>query len=212
MKDLPFFTTQSGIASLTLNQIPYKGEAYIRIQQAQDFEMLLRECCDFCRAVGAEKIFVAGDTSLERYPFHTDVIQMECSRSSLPDTDAELSQVMPENLSHWLEIYNKRMKGVPNAMLLSQSDARKICEKGNAYYVNRGETLLGIGSVSDNVISSVVSVIPGCGREVVLALNRVFTGESVLVEVASGNDRAVKLYEKLGFIKIAVVSRWYRVL
>ena len=31
MKDIPAFTTENGIASLILREIPYREEAYIRI-------------------------------------------------------------------------------------------------------------------------------------------------------------------------------------
>lgn len=212
MKDLPFFTTQFGVASLSLSQIPLKKEAYIRIQQTQDPEQLLQECCSFCRAVGAERIYASGCASLDQYPVHTDIIQMECLRSNLSNTDAQLCLVTNENLSRWLEIYNQHMLDVPNAKLLTHSQARKICESGNAYYIYGTGTLLGIGSVSENVISSVVSVVPGCGREVVLALNRVLTGDIAVVEVASKNLRAIKLYEKLGFCKTKELSHWYRIM
>ena len=31
MKNFPFFTTESGVAALTLREIPYQGKAYIKI-------------------------------------------------------------------------------------------------------------------------------------------------------------------------------------
>ena len=43
MRDMPFFTTLSGVASLTLSQIPYTGKAYIRIQDSTEPEQFLRE-------------------------------------------------------------------------------------------------------------------------------------------------------------------------
>ena len=35
MKDFPMFTTEFGIASLILREIPYRGEAFILIQDTQ---------------------------------------------------------------------------------------------------------------------------------------------------------------------------------
>ena len=35
MKDIPFFTTDYGVAGLILKEVPYKKEAYIRILEAQ---------------------------------------------------------------------------------------------------------------------------------------------------------------------------------
>ena len=60
MKDIPLFTTQYGIASLALQQIPHRSEAYVTIRQAEQPEELLRECVRFCRMCGAERVFAAG--------------------------------------------------------------------------------------------------------------------------------------------------------
>ena len=54
MKDIDLFTTEYGIASLILKEIPYKGEAYIRLRETQQPELLLQECVRFCRRCGAE--------------------------------------------------------------------------------------------------------------------------------------------------------------
>ena len=35
--------------------------------------------------------------------------------------------------------------------------------------------------------------------------------EQITLEVASTNERAIHLYEKLGFVKTAELSRWYQV-
>ena len=35
MKDFPFFTTEYGVASLVLKEIPYKEESYIILRDAQ---------------------------------------------------------------------------------------------------------------------------------------------------------------------------------
>ena len=36
-------------------------------------------------------------------------------------------------------------------------------------------------------------------------------GQGMTLEVASTNERAIRLYEKVGFLKTAELSRWYRV-
>ena len=43
MKDFPVFPTSHGAASLTLKEIPYRREAYIKIQSTQEPELLLEE-------------------------------------------------------------------------------------------------------------------------------------------------------------------------
>ena len=35
MKDIPVFTTEFGIASLILRDIPYRGEAYVRVRSCE---------------------------------------------------------------------------------------------------------------------------------------------------------------------------------
>ena len=36
-------------------------------------------------------------------------------------------------------------------------------------------------------------------------------GVPLRLEVASTNERAIALYEKIGFVKVQELSRWYRV-
>lgn len=78
MKDIPMFTTEYGIASLILAEIPYQQTAYIRIQSCLPGEIdnLLSECRGFCRACGAEKIFATGDDRLEKYPLYNIIYEM----------------------------------------------------------------------------------------------------------------------------------------
>ena len=57
MRDIPMFTTEYGVASLVLKEIPYRQEAYICILATEQPRELLDECISFCRVCGAEKIF-----------------------------------------------------------------------------------------------------------------------------------------------------------
>jgi len=45
-----------------------------------------------------------------------------------------------------------------------------------------------------------------------LIIEQLRQGETVRLTVAATNERALRLYERLGFIKTAELSRWYRVL
>ena len=60
MRDFPVFTTENGVGSLVLKEIPYRKVAYITIQDSLFPEAFLSECVDFCRAVGAERIYACG--------------------------------------------------------------------------------------------------------------------------------------------------------
>lgn len=212
MKDFPFFTTQSGVAGLTLKEIPYNGKAYITIHQAHDPQALLQECLDFCVALDAKAVYASGDGCLEQYPFHTSVVSMRCLRERLEDTETALISLSHERIPEFCRIYNEGMKDVPNASFLSQREAEKILQKGTGYFVYSNNQLLGIGVAGGNRIDAIVAVASGYGKAVLLALNKALDGPWAEVEVASANLRAVRLYEKLGFVKRDELSRWYKIL
>ena len=212
MRDMPVFTTEFGVASLTLKEIPYKKEAYIKIQDSMDPELLLEECADFCRCAGAEKIFASGHDYLQKYPIHTTIVQMQCLRSALKETDAALFPLQMEMLEEFRLIYNDRMKDVPNASHMTVQDSKKYLQEGGCYFVHRRGQMLGIGIVAGNEIRAVASVMRGCGEDVVLALNSCLSGETVIVETATTNIAAVALYERLGFMKTIEISRWHKII
>ena len=212
MKDFPMFTTQYGVASLTLKEIPYSGNAYVTIQDSKDPKNLLEECTAFCRAVGAKEVFASGNSCLDVYPMHTSVVLMRCFREQLDDTDAALFPVQRETLEQFKDIYNNAMKEVPNASHMTDSDAQRLLKAGNGYFVHRDGTLLGIGIAGGERIDAIASVIPGCGKDVLLALNHALSGALVEVEVSTANRRAVQFYEKMGFTQCSEVSRWYKII
>ena len=57
MRDFPVFTTENGVGSITLKEVPYKGIAYIKIQSSQQPCEFLEECVDFCISAGADRIY-----------------------------------------------------------------------------------------------------------------------------------------------------------
>ena len=211
MKDFPMFATEYGVASLVLKEIPYKEEAYITLRAARQPEELLAECVSFCRICGAEKIFATGHDCLESYPFHTAVLEMrgEC----LPDEQklACLFPVTEQTVARWRAICNERMRGVDNAATLETRDEKKILESGGAYFVHENEELLGIGWIDNGELLVVAAARPGAGERVMHTLFSMMPGEELKLQVASTNERAIRLYERLGFIKAKEVSRWHRV-
>ncbi len=210
MRDIPVFTTGAGVASLILKEIPYKSAAYIKLQDSCDPETFLQECLDFCRAVGAKHVYAAGSPVLEKYPFHTAIWKMSCLRSELPQTDASLVPVQRTTLEQWRTIYNERMHTVPNSSTMTLADAEKMLSRGEAYFICKDDTLLGIGIASGEQINAVIAVISGAGQDVLLALTRALSAEWVTIEVASENTRAISLYKRLGFRLAEEISRWYQ--
>ena len=211
MRDFPFFNTEYGVASLVLKEIPYQGAAFIILRDASEPEKLLAECVDFCRVCGAERIYATGHEMLEQYPFYTAMWLMRCEASALPDTDASLFPVQENTLEHWQRIYNEKVRRVPNGAWMTQRDAKKMLEDGTGYFVHREGILMGIGKVSGGEIQWVAAVMPGAGRDVVCALAHGAWADTLELTVASENEKAVRLYEQLGFVKAQEISRWYNV-
>lgn len=212
MKDIPMFTTEYGAASLFLREIPYRGRAHIKIQSSLDPEKLLEECVSFCRMCGAEWIDAAGHPYLETYPLITAIDAMQCDKASIPDTDACLFPVTHETLPQWLQIYNNRMADVPNAAYMDGKDGQELLKTGDGYFIHKEGQLLGIGKASADFIDTVISVRPGAGQTVVQALASILNTDVVRLWVASANGPAVRLYERMGFVKVKELSRWYRIL
>ena len=212
MKNFPFFTTEFGVASLTLREIPYQGAAYIKILDTQEPEMLLKECVDFCRAVGAEKVFASGHPFLEQYPLHTALWHMRCAAENLGKTDAALWPVQPETVSKFRSIYNEKIIKLPNSVWMDDGEEKKMLADSEGYFVHKNGELLGIGRVLGEEIRFVASVRPGAGEDVVRALSNAVIGPTVFLEGASVNRKAIDLYSRLGFIKTAELSRWYKII
>lgn len=209
MKDFPVFPTEYGVASLVLKEIPYQSAAYIIIRDSREPEKLLEECVSFCRMCGAERIYATGHPSLEGYPLYTAMWEMSCDRCSLPRTDAALFPVQPHTLEQWREIYNRKVVHVPNGAWMTQGDGQKMTEQGTGYFVHKDGELVGIGKGEGDTIQWVASVKPGGGRDVVLALAEALPAERIKLTVASVNQKAVSLYENLGFILTKEISKWY---
>lgn len=211
MRDFPVFTTEHGAASLILKEIPYRKEAYIRIQSTQEPEKLLEECVSFCTACGAEKVYAAGHNILEAYPLHTCVLQM---RGELFISEEEIPAMFPvteQTVAKWRALYNEKMKDVDNASTLEARDEARILSSGGAYFIHDSGIPLGIGWLEENRLSAIAALKPGAGELLCKAMQSLIPQQQIILEVASTNENALRLYERLGFIKSSELSRWYRV-
>lgn len=209
MKDIPVFTTEYGVASLILSQIPYREEGYIHVQSSLEPELLLQECAQFLRACGAQRIYATGADLPTDLPVHTGLVQMQIQKDALPETDAALWPVLPENLGQWAEIYNQKTPKIPMGAWLTDAQRKELLASGEGYFIHKNGQLLGIGRIGGDTIRFVASVSPNAGTDVVTALAQA-SSESVLrLTVADTNKKAVKLYEQLGFVKIRQLSTWY---
>lgn len=213
MRDFPIFATEYGVSSLTLKEIPYKKAAYIRIRDAAEgfFEEHLLECVSFCRMAGAERIYAADHAELERYPLYTQVLEMRGTAWVDKGKLACLFPVTEATVSRWRGIYNERMAAVDNSGTLESRDENRILESGGAYFVHDNGELLGIGWLEDTKLLAVAAVPKGAGERVMHTLMSLVEEAQMTLEVASTNARAVRLYERLGFLKTAEITRWYTV-
>ena len=213
MRDLPFFITDYGVADLILKEIPYKQTAYIRVHEAQpgELDQLIGECRGFCRMAGADYIYAAGHQELDRWPLYTEVLSMRGTAWVDREKLCSLFPVTEQTVTQWRKVYNERMASVHNSATLETRDEKRIVESAGAYFVHEDGELLGIGWLEDTTLLAVASVKPGAGERVMHTLMSLVEGSDMSLEVASTNIRARKLYEKLGFLAVSSVSKWYDV-
>ncbi len=209
MRDIPFFTTENGIASLILREIPTAQTAYIHIRSTETPEALIAECSDFCRAAGAEKIYATGHPSLEKYPRYTTLLHLRGTVTEVGETSLSLFPVTEKTWPDFCCIYNEKMAAVPTANQMRLLDREKY-EK-SAYFVHKNGVLYGIGIAENDEILAIASCQKGAGREVLSALCQVLTSEVVRLQVAQNNLPAMRLYEKCGFIRTGEGIPWYKI-
>ena len=114
-------------------------------------------------------------------------------------------------MGQWREIYNRAMRDVDYHATLTTKDEKTIIASGGAYFVHREEELLGTGWMEDNKLLALVSNRKGMGETVARTLFSTVCGDRITLEVVSTNARAMRLYERMGFVRTGEISRWYRV-
>lgn len=207
MKDIPVFTTEYGVASLSLGQIPYRGIAYVHVRSYLPGYLTdhVAECAAFCRAAGADLIFWTGEDIPE--PPHSIIYEMRGNAEPNPELVENLFPVTEQTAAQWRKIHNDCMKDVDHAAYLTETDEKQLLSPG-AYFIHRNGVLLGIGWLEDDCIRAIASLQPGAGQRIAHTLMSLTQG-TLRLEVASTNTRAIRLYEHLGFMKTGEVRRWY---
>lgn len=213
MKDIPIFTTEFGVATLILKEIPYKQVAFVRIQDVQPgaLDAHLAECVSFCRAAGAERVLATGHEDLVQYPLSSTVLEMSLAYEP-QDPPAMLWPVTEKTVARWRKLYNKGMAGLNNHATLTFFEEENILASGGAYFVHQAGDLLGLGWVEEDKLLALVSAKPGMGETVARTLFTVMGTDRITLEVVAENQRAVNLYRRMGFVTTREVTRWYKIL
>ena len=101
------------------------------------------------------------------------------------------------------------MEAVPQARTLSFNDEKELTESGGAYFVHHNGELLGIGWLDDTHLLALASCKPGAGERIMHTLMSLIEGADMTLEVADRNQKAISLYQKLGFVPTGIASKWY---
>ena len=200
MKDIPIFTGCDGIATLILREIPYRGEGYVLIRSVfTSLEACMRECESFCRAAGAETVYFSGNADFSAFPIYARLIEREIETATLPPTEACARRTV--DATRWAQIYREKFAAVP---------AAQTCREAvDAYDIFRHGVQIGIGQIEGNLLRSVASVEHGCGADCVAALAKLCKEKILRLLCAEQNERAMKLYDRLGFSRGEVKETWY---
>ena len=104
------------------------------------------------------------------------------------------------------------MRGVDCAAAQTAADEEEILASGGAYFVHsaRGTPRHRLDAGGPELLA-VCSVKPGAGERVMHTLMSLVEGAGMTLNVASTNEKAIRLYEKLGSLRTSEKVRWYRV-
>lgn len=213
MQNFPNFTTQFGTAGLILKEIPYRGNAYIRLGAMAPgcLEAHLKECVSFCLMAGAERVFAAGSEALEQFPLDSSLLEMRGEARVNRDEIKNLFPVTEATAGAWREIYNRLMRPLPHAATLETREEKQIAAAPGTYFVHENGRLLGIGWLEDTKLLAMAAAEKGAGGTVLNTLMSLVEGADMVLEVDAKNERAIRLYERMGFVKTRELTRWHRV-
>lgn len=213
MKDIPVFTGVHGVATLVLKEIPWSGCGYVIVRSIwTNAEAFLEECLEFCRICGAEQVYASWGCEALPAPHAYDMVQMERLKADLPEGQTRLEALTKENAPEFLGVYDRCFRDVPNAASYGQKDVARLLGEDTAWLVRRDGVCAAIAEISKEGLEA-VAVLPqfrGLGYDLTLTVLAMVPSKTLRLKVASTNKRAVALYERLGFRKTQVLSRWWK--
>ena len=218
MNNIPVFTARGGTATLILREIPISEKAYVLLRTVLPgmAESLAAECASFCRMCGAERVFVSwAEGDLGFLPHAYNIYRLHVEKSALPEGNpVRLVPMTPDNDSIYQRIYNRCFLPVSHALSYDRGQIQRIYREHQPAFLALTEKNrpYGIGELHGDELAA-VAVLPkyrGMGTDLTLALLRRCPGEDLSLTVASDNQAAMHLYEKLGFRLKGLESEWYQ--
>ena len=216
MNNIPLFLGQSGTATLILREIPVSGRAYILLRTVQPgcLCQLLAECRDFCVQWGAKRCFAAREGTSLPLPHAYDILKMTARKELLPSPPGiELIPLCPDNEKDYGRIYNRCFLHVSHAGSYDRKQLQRIyAQEQQAFLAPEPDgSFYGIGELHGNELAA-VGVLPehrGKGTALTLELLSRCPGPELSLTVASDNEKALRLYRKLGFSVSETESSWF---
>ncbi len=204
---------------MILREIPISGKAFflLRTVLPGKEKNLVAECASFCRMCGAEEIFASWSNG--DLPFLSpayDIYLLHVAKSALPQgKPVHLTPMTPENDAIYQRIYNRCFSPVSHAASYDRGQIARIYREGQRAFLalDENERPYGIGELHGDEMAA-IAVLPnhrGKGTDLAISLLNLCPGEDLTVTVASDNNAAMHLYEKLGFHLSGIESKWFRV-
>ena len=216
MKNIPIFTGEHGTATLIFHEIPYSGRAYAIIRSVWEDRTaaFLEECRQFCRAAGARESYTSWKLADLAAVHAYDMLTMACEKSALPrpQQPVDLEPLTPENSGVYLEIYNRCFRDIYGAATYEQSDLEPFYDEDVAWLARVDGAYAGVAEISKRGLEG-IAVLPqfrGLGYDLALAVLDMVPRKTAELTVCSTNERAIRLYRRLGFRQTELVSRWWK--
>lgn len=200
MKDLPFFTSSEGIASLVLSEIPVSGNAYVIVRSVfTTTDALCKDCAGLCTAAGARQVVFSGNGDFRGRRTAACIIWRSIERAALPDTEAV---AVLTDAPEWASRYRERFRHILTAKTYAATPE-------GACWVTKGGRRIALGLVSGGVLAAVATLKRGSGADCVCALAALLPSDEIRLLCAMENRPAMALYDRLGFSMGGLHEIWY---
>ena len=164
---------------------------------------------------GAEQIFASWGTEDLPGTHSYDLIAMTCEKAALPvpRRPVTLEPLTPENGGDYLAVYNRCFREVPGAATYGQRDLKRLYDTDCAFLVRQDGSAAAVAEICEEGLEG-IAVLPqfrGLGFDLAATVLQMVPSVTVRLKVASTNSRAIALYERLGFVRETIVSRWWKI-